>query len=176
MISHKEKYTFLLIIFFISTINCQIIDWWNTYNDRNVKITFPCSYSKQEDNYGTKNGYYLSMIKITCEEDDMFYMLTKTTAPNPYGKSVRSMLQSAIDGGSTYANNVTTLTQKEITLNGHFGFEYETKLKAENNEYYYSLSRIFYVNAEVYSAKILYKKNNYDKNSVNEFLSSFKIK
>lgn len=168
MILNNKKCIFF-IIFFINTINCQIIDWWNTYSDKNVKITFPCSPSKEEEDYG-KN---LSLKTISCKEDNLYYMLSVTTVPNPYGKSVRSILQSAINSGSI--SGASKISQKDIILNGHSGFEYVSKARIENDDYNI-LNRIYYLNGKVYSAKILYKINNYDKKSINEFLSSFKIK
>ena len=159
--------TISFIFLYSSFLHCGIMDWWYTYEDDNMSIVFPCTYSSNNENYG--NG--MSMKMVACDDDDMFFGISVMTFPNPYGKSSLDLLQSAVDMGSKQAGTKTY--QKNISIKGYSGIEYVNRMHVEGS-YAYAFTRVYYIKGKAYSIKILYKGDDYNKKLLNDFLSSFK--
>ncbi len=158
--------TISIALFFCTIGQCGIMDWWYTYDDDNMSIIFPCTYSSNNENYG--NGMETKMV--SCVEDNMNFGVAIMSFPNPYGKSMRDALQSAVKMGSQAGKK---LYQKEISLNGYLGIEYLIRIFIDGG-YVSAFTRIYYIKGKVYSLKILYMENDYNKSLLDDFFISFK--
>jgi len=88
-------------------------------------------------------------------------------------RSVPFDYKAAVDG-MTQAWDGTVNYQKEVTVDGHKGVEFEAKIKKPKNGY--AAGRIFVADGRLYEVIALGTNTKGDSKDVQEFMNSFKLK